>query len=821
MSSARFRTFLAAVLVAFCAGISTPAVAEKKLSRSDKRWLEQEVVAALITEKEIEIFRGLDSAKDRKLFKELFWARRDPNPMTPQNEIKEELTRRLTTANRFFRQRGLKGSRTHMGKIFLVLGSPNQTDHSRPGPPGQAEISMAPVAGGGGLAGPDPTDSVLSTFTPSLVGLTQMVTWTYEPQPDMGIPEGLTLEFERPRDSRYRLRRSDEVDVALESVKSIYIANPGITYARDGKGHLMKPPSKLDPHSPAKLALQEMMETKTESPDIPFKTEMAFFRSTDGSYVPLLFEIDPEPLSWKGDTAEVTLFGAIENVDGQPPHRFEEQVKLTRTDDGHAVFDIPLLPPPGNYTFNLGVMDDRTNRVGTRRVSVWVPDFHQEGLAMSSVLLYREKRQVQNPPWTPGHAFQFGQVQFTPSGGKAYKPTDDLGILFFVYGFGLDEQGQPKLSTDYIFFRDGKQQSQIADQSLQANPSQAVAGLEVPLADFGFGNYQVEIKVTDHVTNKVITDRVEFGLVAESYPVGDYSDLVDSYRKGRYTEAADALSRVSKDSLKGAARNSRRRSLTEAELKAAALLHTEVVVRTGRERLFHLKAAKDYLQRIEDVSRRRDFERRWFLALCHHFQRSPRSWGVLPFLDVALKLLPEDPEIRLAMGSVWETAGWMGDERLLKRAEEQYRWILEANPDHAEAHLRLGRVLQLTGRRAKALRELQWSVDHADDPRFEFAAHVLLGDLYNQQGKLPQAIQSFQAALAIDPRCQAAAVALSHALHRAGDRTGSREVLDRFLSDKSDKGSPSGETDGWWRYLLGSSERVDSILGKMREEVLQ
>ncbi|MEE9264639.1 MAG: GWxTD domain-containing protein, partial [Vicinamibacteria bacterium] len=438
----RTPTLASVGLVALLGTLSSFAEAEKKLSKSDKRWLEREV-AAVITEEEIEIFKELDSGKDRKLFKELFWVRRDPSPMTLENEIKEEIERRMVTANRQFRERGLKGSVTDRGKIFLVLGSPDETDSSRPGAPGQAEISVAPASG---PAGADPTDSVLSTFTPSLVGLAEVITWTYEPQLEMGIPEGLTVEFERQRGSRYRLRRPGEVDEALESVKSIYIANPAITYARDEEGRLMRPPSRLDPHSPAKKVLREMIEKKTETAAIPFETETAFFRAEDGSvYVPMLFEIDAQRLRWDRDTSEVTLFGAVEQL-GTLLHHFEEQVTLTRTEDGRAVFEMPFELPPGNYTFNLGIIDDKSHKVGARRVRVEVPNLHVEGLVISSVLTYGEKHRVQEPPGTPGHAFQFGQVQFRPMRGRTYETTDNIGIVFFVYGFGSNDQGQPSLT---------------------------------------------------------------------------------------------------------------------------------------------------------------------------------------------------------------------------------------------------------------------------------------------------------------------------------------------------------------------------------------
>ncbi len=134
-----------ALLAAVLPGIPSSDAAEK-LSKSDRRWLDQEV-SALITEKETQIFTELNSQKDRKLFKELFWARRDPVLMTLQNEFKEEYGNRVRLANRYFnQQRGRKGSTTDMAKVFLLLGSPAQTERSRRSGPGDRSILQDAVA---------------------------------------------------------------------------------------------------------------------------------------------------------------------------------------------------------------------------------------------------------------------------------------------------------------------------------------------------------------------------------------------------------------------------------------------------------------------------------------------------------------------------------------------------------------------------------------------------------------------------------------------------------------------------------------------------
>jgi hypothetical protein len=232
----------------------------------------------------------------------------------------------------------------------------------------------------------------------------------------------------------YRLSRSEETDRALAHAKESFVMHPAIAYARDGQGRLLKLPARLDPRSPAKGALRDMLETKSGRPGIPFDAEVAFFRSAEGSYVPLLFEIDPGSLKWNDGVSVVALFGAVETSNGEVLQYFEEQLRFTYAEDEPARFEIAFQLPTGNYTFNLGVLDDESKEIGTQRMPVFVPGFEGEGLATSSVLLYTEKREVEGRAGITGRAFQFGQVHFKPNRGRTYRPTDQLGAVFFSSG---------------------------------------------------------------------------------------------------------------------------------------------------------------------------------------------------------------------------------------------------------------------------------------------------------------------------------------------------------------------------------------------------
>ena len=98
-------------------------IREKDLSARFQEWLKH--VTYIILPEEKEVFMRLDSDRERDLFVETFWKQRDPTPGTPQNEYKEEHTRRFIHANqRYGRNTPREGWMTDQGRMYIILGEP-------------------------------------------------------------------------------------------------------------------------------------------------------------------------------------------------------------------------------------------------------------------------------------------------------------------------------------------------------------------------------------------------------------------------------------------------------------------------------------------------------------------------------------------------------------------------------------------------------------------------------------------------------------------------------------------------------------------------
>ncbi|NQS90220.1 GWxTD domain-containing protein, partial [Patescibacteria group bacterium] len=106
---------------------SLQKIKEKDLPQKYREWLKQTQYIILAEEKEV--FMQLTDDRDRDIFIETFWRKRDPTPGTPQNEYKDEHIKRFLYANEYYR-RGTprEGWMTDMGRIHIILGSPTSKE---------------------------------------------------------------------------------------------------------------------------------------------------------------------------------------------------------------------------------------------------------------------------------------------------------------------------------------------------------------------------------------------------------------------------------------------------------------------------------------------------------------------------------------------------------------------------------------------------------------------------------------------------------------------------------------------------------------------
>jgi tetratricopeptide (TPR) repeat protein len=260
-------------------------------------------------------------------------------------------------------------------------------------------------------------------------------------------------------------------------------------------------------------------------------------------------------------------------------------------------------------------------------------------------------------------------------------------------------------------------------------------------------------------------------------------------------------------------------------LRAGALIHVEAAFeladRNSGRAFGHQIVARAYLDTIAE--RERDsFVRDCWVMLIAFYQGRFELVRAHQLAQATHESIGDSPELWLADGVTEEMAwtlshaddyhGFVAGD--LKAAESAYRKALAAQPDLAEARLRLGRVLTLRGDIDGALRELD-AVRSIDDSGFRYLAHLFAGDALEQSGRPSAAEQRYIAAVAALPEGQSARLALAHLRHAAGARAAAAEAAGAFALDPGIRET----VDPWFSYTRGLSWRTGHILSTLREQV--
>ncbi|MGH9332993.1 MAG: GWxTD domain-containing protein, partial [Vicinamibacteria bacterium] len=182
----------------------------ERLPQEHRNWIEKEV-PYIIADREREAFLDLESAEERKAFIEAFWRRRDPDPLTPVNEFREEHYRRIEYANRRLgREAAVPGWMTDRGRIYITLGEPRDRE----------EFTSVPF-------------------------LYPAELWFYDAHRDKGLPPLYLLFFQEYHAGPYRLfnhlldgpedlmplQPLDSVDSRRAAYEILQQVNPGLAHA--------------------------------------------------------------------------------------------------------------------------------------------------------------------------------------------------------------------------------------------------------------------------------------------------------------------------------------------------------------------------------------------------------------------------------------------------------------------------------------------------------------------------------------------------------------------------------------------------------------
>ncbi|MCI0656462.1 MAG: GWxTD domain-containing protein [Acidobacteria bacterium] len=506
--------------------ITSPQQERSEWNRPVPEWYQGPVRYAL-TDAETKTYRSLSQTLERAAFIARFWASRDPDPRTPRNEAEEVFWQRVFAANELFKATTLAGWRTDRGRIYIILGPPDEI--SSYNTPSVAQLD--PTHFQDGLKRGPESDLRL--------GQRGAVEWIYRSLPSRLADAGQNVTFVKDESGEFRLSSRlapsfrFEIDTLVKlneppppnADRRLLVQAISPTQSPNYKANAFEGNvrSAEDLFSWGQTSLFQKMEPNASGPGrvsaaeyfgvIPVRHQLAFFQGVAGTSTLLTLGV---PLDMPADSGgatpptEVEIFGTLEKV-SDPAHSYQFSSKRKLSDSAptqmvsgveHRLIEIRGVVPPGEYRVNFGAR--LGERVGTAGETVVIPDFQPDTLSLAGPVL---AEQVGQHEPDGGNAFVLGKIKMIPKLDSSYAPESNFGFYFQVYHARLSPNDtRLHLNIEYsvavrekgVFRPLGK------PVSLKDNPAPNHA-YWVPLKGWSPGEYLLTVTVGDGVGGEVVT----------------------------------------------------------------------------------------------------------------------------------------------------------------------------------------------------------------------------------------------------------------------------------------------------------------------------
>jgi GWxTD domain-containing protein len=460
-------------------------VAAQKLDKEDRKWLDE--VRPILLPDEEKVYKGLKEKSDRLEFQKIFWARRDADLATPENEFQAGYLKARAEADMKFRASVQSGSTTDCGRTFILLGKPDEVEELTMGSPGM----LAPQS------------------------------WTYRDRPGQTFQGGkAVIEFD------VDCRAPGGFSAQLDRVAATKVLQPNIDYRTGKDGRLVKLADLLPRDTAARALFKQPRQ------DFAIAVQPGYLKVADGSTALVgLLQGDTAGLtvSDRGGTKTVNLSVAasVESADGKEAGWTEQSTNAPVGADGKFLATFKLVLKAGKYTLRAGVVEVKGAKASLTSVPVEVPDLSQfqaaadgtsEPLVTGTVLVVRKIEDL--PPGAPDDstdpfaAFRLTTARLVPVFASGLRRTDTVSFFFQLYDLKVDPAtGKASGTARLRLMRDGKGQISSSGENAIDTPVYGTEIGPIPLESLEPGKYTARLEATDKLTKRTITQDARFEIL--------------------------------------------------------------------------------------------------------------------------------------------------------------------------------------------------------------------------------------------------------------------------------------------------------------------
>jgi len=488
-------------------------------------WLRDEV-PDIITEDERRAFLGLSTNEEREQFIEIFWNRRNPEPESPTNSVREEHYRRLAYADEHFAS-GIPGRKTDRGRIYIIWGPPDEIESHPTG--GTYE---RPLGQGGGSS---------NAYAWEL--------WRYRHLEDVG--ENVEIEFVDPSGSgEYHITRDPCEKDALahvpgagpslselmgQATRADRFTNSNGTTCPMAVGGMAAGTNEFDnldlyfrvQHAPEHLKdLAEKVSSRMVASQLPFQYRADFLRATSNTVlVPITVQLHNRDISYQSkqgvESATLDLYARISDPGGRVVQTFEDVISRDIPDslfassrDLYSIYQKSLPLRSGLYRLDIVIKDYQSGNIGILGTALRVPHFEEDKLDASSLILADQIEPVASNQIGTGQ-FVLNSYKVRPSLSQEFSASDKLGIYLQIYNLKLDEiSHKTNVTVAYRITKDLQEVWHAVETSehLHQGGEQLTIERFIPVSSLTPGRYTIEVTGIDLLTNETVIRSADFTL---------------------------------------------------------------------------------------------------------------------------------------------------------------------------------------------------------------------------------------------------------------------------------------------------------------------
>jgi hypothetical protein len=280
--------------------------------------------------------------------------------------------------------------------------------------------------------------------------------------------------------------------------------------------------------------LEEVVSHKINVNLMPFDVRADFVRVTgDTVLVPVTVQVKNRDVTFQNkdgvQRGTVNVFGRVTTLTGKIAQTFEDTVQvdvpaelLPKVTENSSVYWKALPLRPGRYRFDIVVKDVNGDRVGTWSKGVIVPEYNDDKLSASSLIVADLMEPVAAKNVGTGN-FVIGSMKVRPrvpsADGKpvVFKRNQKMNFWMQVYNLGVDDKThKPSATVEYDVVNAATNKPVV--HTVESTEQMGNIGDQVTLqktlsaANLDPGVYRIQIKVDDKISKQTVGPSATFAV---------------------------------------------------------------------------------------------------------------------------------------------------------------------------------------------------------------------------------------------------------------------------------------------------------------------